>query len=124
MPEAFQRFDFLLNKRPSYTLQERFASHYARQPSLDLTKELLRIVEQVTKSGHDVIVVDQTAPELRAGNFFCVRVLVPGLIPLTFGHMFRRTRHLTRLYHFPKDSGYTHHVLSENDLNQDPHAFP
>jgi ribosomal protein S12 methylthiotransferase accessory factor len=124
MPEAFQRFDFLLNERPAHTMQERFAAHYARQPSLDLTKELLRLVEQVKKNGHEVIVVDQTAPELRANNFFCVRVLVPGLIPLTFGHQFRRTRHLTRLYHFPQKSGYTDRVLSESDLNQDPHAFP
>ncbi len=124
MPEAFQRFAFLLNERPACTLQERFASHYARQPSLDLTEELRRVVAQVTKSGHDVIVVDQTAPELRDLNFFCVRVLVPGFVPLTFGHRFRRTRHLTRLYHYPKDAGYADRVLNENDLNQDPHAFP
>ncbi len=124
MPEAWSRFAFLLTSRPAFSLQERFATAYARQPALDLTEELMRLVMQVTQRGHDVIVVDQTAPELRADNFFCVRVLVPGLLPLTFGHRFRRTRHLPRLYHYPKNAGYTDRVLTEADLNPDPHAFP
>lgn len=124
MPEAFPSFAFLLAEKPLYTLQERFAPHYARQPSLDLTEELLGLVEKVRQKGHDVLVVDQTAPELREGNFVCVRVLIPGLLPLTFGQRFKRTRHLKRLYTLPKALGYADHILSEGDLNPDPHTFP
>ena len=124
MPNAFSRFSFLLAEQPLQTMQERFAAHYARQPSLDLTEELFRLVEQVSRCGHDVIIVDQTSPELRAGGFWCVRVLAPGLIPLTFGHLFRRTRHLDRLYRLPQELGYADHILTESELNPDPHAFP
>ncbi len=124
MPEAFSRFAFLLAERPLQTLQERFAAHYARQPSLDLTEELLSLTKKVIHRGYDVVIVDQTSPELRAGNFSCVKVLVPGLIPLTFGHAFRRTRHLHRLYCLPKELGYTDHDLTSAELNTDPHAFP
>jgi ribosomal protein S12 methylthiotransferase accessory factor len=124
MPEAFSRFAFLLAERPLQTLQERFAAHYARQPSLDLTEELLSLIKKVIHRGYDVIIVDQTSPELRAGNFSCVRVLVPGLIPLTFGHAFRRTRHLHRLSCLPKELGYTDHDLTDAEMNTDPHAFP
>ncbi|HJT55956.1 MAG TPA: TOMM precursor leader peptide-binding protein [Ktedonobacteraceae bacterium] len=124
MPEAFSRFSFLFGEQPLQTMQERFAAHYARQPSMDLTEELFRLVEQISYHGHDVIIVDQTSPELREAGFCCVRVLVPGLIPLTFGHLFRRTRHLDRLYLLPKELGYADHILTESELNPDPHAFP
>jgi ribosomal protein S12 methylthiotransferase accessory factor len=124
MPEAFARFSFLLAERPVYSMQARFAAWYARQPAPDLTQDLRSLIEQVAGCGHDVIVVDQTSPELRAAQFWCVRVLAPGLIPLTFGHRFRRTRHLDRLYRIPQELGYTDHRLCAAELNPDPHAFP
>jgi ribosomal protein S12 methylthiotransferase accessory factor len=124
MPEALPRFQFLLEERPVQTMQERFAAHYARQKPNDLTEELLAIAQHVIQQGYDVIVVDQTAPELQAGGFSRVRVLVPGLVPLTIGHLYRRTHNLPRLYQLPQQLGYTDHILTEADLNTDPHAFP
>jgi ribosomal protein S12 methylthiotransferase accessory factor len=124
MPEAFARFAFLLAEQPLQTMQERFATQYTRQPSADLTEELMALVQQVNERGHDVLIVDQTLPELREDNFCCVRVLVPGCIPLTFGHLFRRTQHLERLYRLPQATGYADHRLTEAELNPEPHAFP
>lgn len=124
MPEAFTRFSFLLADRPCQTMQERFATAYARQPAADLTEDLVYLMQQVSRRGHDVIVVDQTSPALRAEHFWCVRVIAPGLIPLTFGQRFRRTRCLDRLYRIPRELGYTDHILTETELNPDPHAFP
>ncbi|MFI6596580.1 TOMM precursor leader peptide-binding protein [Nonomuraea sp. NPDC050536] len=57
----------------------------------------------------DVVVVDQTTPEHRARDFSCVKVLVPGAIPMTFGHHHRRTAGLSRLPAAP---------------NPHPHPFP
>jgi ribosomal protein S12 methylthiotransferase accessory factor len=42
-------------------------------------------------------VVDQTMPEAGRHGLACVRVIVPGLVPMTFGHPHRRTRDLPRL---------------------------
>jgi ribosomal protein S12 methylthiotransferase accessory factor len=39
---------------------------------------------------NNVIVVDQTTPEHRAGGCSCVKVIVPGMLPVTFGHESRR----------------------------------
>lgn len=124
MPEAFARFSFLLAERPISSMQQRFAPWYARQFAPDLTEDLYGLIARVERCGHDVIVVDQTSPELRDAQFCCMRVLVPGLIPLTFGQRFRRTRSLDRLYRVPQELGYTAHRLSAAELNQDPHAFP
>ena len=124
MPEAFSRFTFLLAERSLQSMQNRFSAFYGRQPSSDLTEEFFALARQVIERGYDVVVVDQTSPELRAGNFTCIRVLVPGLIPLTFGHAFRRTRGLKRLYRLPKELGYVDHELTETEINTDPHAFP
>jgi len=124
MPEAFSRFQFLLEEQPLQSMQTRFATQYARQPSLDLTIELAGITTEVIQRGYDVIIVDQTSPELQADGFAGVRVLVPGFVPLTIGHRFRRTHNLPRLYHLPCELGYIDHILSEADLNPDPHAFP
>jgi len=124
MPEAFSRFAFLLEEQPLRSMPEHFAQRYMRKRYGDLTEELQAFIAEIIRRGYDVLVVDQTSPELQQENFAAVRVLVPGFVPLTIGHQYRRTYHLPRLYHLPQELGYTDHVLCEADLNPDPHAFP
>ena len=63
----------------------------------DLTADLFAMTDAVIAAGMDVVVVDQTTPEHVAGGFSCVKVLVPGALPMTFGHRYRRLDHLPRL---------------------------
>ncbi|HLI05741.1 MAG TPA: TOMM precursor leader peptide-binding protein [Ktedonobacteraceae bacterium] len=124
MPQAFPRISFLLQGQAQQSMQERFAAQYATGPSPDLTQDLMRAVERVLARGYDVVVVNQTAPELQATGLHCVRVLVPGLVPMAFGHDFRRLYGIERLYRLPVELGYSDHVLSEAELNPYPHPFP
>lgn len=124
MPSAFDRVSFLLRGQLAEPLSARFAAHYARPPHQDLTQDLSDMVERVISCGYDVVVVDQTAPELGASDLYCARVLVPGLLPMTFNHEFQRAQSLERVYRMPQELGYADHILTPDELNPYPHPFP
>ncbi|MEU4116181.1 TOMM precursor leader peptide-binding protein [Kitasatospora sp. NPDC028055] len=90
----------------------------------DLIGDLTELVGRFTGTGLDVVVVDQTSAEHRAGGLSCVKVLVPGTLPMTFGHRFRRTHGLPRLLTVPRLLGHRDRDLTPADLNPDPHPFP
>jgi hypothetical protein len=46
--------------------------------------------------------VDQTTPEHAASGLSCVKVLSPGLLPMTFGHHLRRVNGLDRALRPPR----------------------
>ena len=79
----------------------------------------LRALEQ---RGLDAIVVDVTLPEVLRAGLRVVRVIVPGLIPLTFGHRYA-AKGGQRLYTVPVTLGYARQALAEADLNPAPHPF-
>jgi ribosomal protein S12 methylthiotransferase accessory factor len=70
----------------------------------------------------DAIVVDVTLPEVLQAGLRVVRVVVPGLIPLTFGHRYA-AKGGPRLYTVPVTLGYAGRALAEADLNPAPHPF-
>lgn len=124
MPSAFSRMSFLLQDQPLQSMQQRFARQYATPPSSDLTEDLEQLAGRILDDGYDIVIIDQTAPELQLADLRCVRVLVPGLVPMAFGYDFRRLHGVDRLYRFPKEMGYTDHVLTGAELNPYPHPFP
>jgi ribosomal protein S12 methylthiotransferase accessory factor len=50
-------------------------------------------------------------------------VLIPGTLPLTYGHRRRRLRNLPRLLTLPHRLGHIDAPLSPADVNQLPHPF-
>jgi ribosomal protein S12 methylthiotransferase accessory factor len=121
-PTAFDRLDFLTNSD-----QVRSFADLSRPDTFrnaDLSGDLLELVGRYLDCGLDVIVVDQTASEHRAGDFACVKVIIPGTLPMTFGHQFRRVEGLPRLYEVPRLLGYRSRRLGPEDINLHPHPFP
>jgi ribosomal protein S12 methylthiotransferase accessory factor len=92
--------------------------------NIDLTDDLTEVVRRLLRHGLDVVVVDQTSPEHRAGGFSCVKAIVPGMLPMTFGHDNRRIHGLPRLFEVPKLLGYRDRALLPQDVNPHPHPFP
>ncbi|MGR6919176.1 TOMM precursor leader peptide-binding protein [[Actinomadura] parvosata] len=90
----------------------------------DLTRALAETVRRYVDTGLDVIVIDQTGSEHRAGGFACVKVLIPGTLSMTFGHDNRRVDGLPRLLTMPRLLGYRARDLAPGELNLDPHPFP
>lgn len=96
VPEAIDRFGFLL-ERDTTPVSLGDVAATLRSDSIDLRADLETALQGFTDTGLEVLVVDQTMPELAAVGLVCVKVLVPGLLPMTFGHQNRRTEHLPRL---------------------------
>ncbi|MEU5576258.1 TOMM precursor leader peptide-binding protein [Streptomyces huasconensis] len=123
-PEAFDRLEFLLRPRDRMPLDRAAARHLPPDRYADLRQDLADVTSRVEAAGLDVLVVDQTTPDHRMGGFRCVKVLVPGALPMTFGHWARRLNGLDRLLRPPAAQGQAAAPLTRADLNPHPHPFP
>lgn len=122
LPQAQERLQFLLDdNRPLRTFEEEF-DQGARHT--DLTDDLKEYLNAFRRLNLDVIVVDVTAPEIKRNGLHCVKVLIPGMLPMTFGHRFTRLAGLERVLRIPAELGYVKEPLEIDDLNPYPHPFP
>jgi ribosomal protein S12 methylthiotransferase accessory factor len=124
--EASARLDFLTTAAQSRNFADIRRRHGVADAfrNTDLTDDLTEVVRRLQRHGLDVVVVDQTTPEHRAGGFSCVKAIVPGMLPMTFGHDNRRIHGLPRLFEVPKLLGYCDRALPPQDVNPHPHPFP
>ncbi|SHE49760.1 ribosomal protein S12 methylthiotransferase accessory factor [Seinonella peptonophila] len=121
LPEAEERFDFLLDTRtPVQTFDE---LRWAIDPN-DITCDLRKMLTKFKDLDMNVIVINQTTPELKRNNLYCVKVLIPGMLPMTFGHHLTRLTGLDRVRNVPMQLGYVQRPLSLEELNPHPHPFP
>lgn len=122
LPEAEIRLKFLLeDNRPLRTFEEEFKL----QPKFsDLKDDLEDILQRFRKLNLEVIVVDQSTPVTKRNGLFCVKVLIPGMLPMTFGHHLTRVKGLERVLTVPMKLGYKKQPLSFAQLNPHPHPFP
>jgi ribosomal protein S12 methylthiotransferase accessory factor len=119
---AFDRFGFLLGSTKVRSLADIATPHEYR--NTDLRDDLQSVIGRYLGTGLDVIVVDQTTDEHRAGALSCVKVIIPGTLPMTFGHPMRRVEGLPRLYDVPRLLGYRPDRLDADSVNPHPHPFP
>lgn len=114
-PDQRDAFNFLLDGTEKRKLAD--VPHLATgQPATDLAL----VVQRLKTLGHEVLVVELTTDEARDAGFRVVRVLVPGLMPLSFVHSARYLGH-PRLYDAPANMGYQ--VNGEPELNHNPQPF-
>lgn len=122
LPEAEERLRFLLDdNRPLRTFDQEFS---LKKGHADLTEDLKEILHVFRQLGLDVIVVDQTSPEILRNGLFCVKVLIPGMLPMTFGYRHTRLTGLERVLRVPMELGYVKKPLTTEQLNPHPHPFP
>ncbi|MEU9874042.1 TOMM precursor leader peptide-binding protein [Actinomadura sp. NPDC048021] len=128
--EAYDRLGFLTEEPATCAMRDLAARRDGelRGPggfhNDDLRDDLAGLVRRYTDGGMDVVVVDQTTPEHQAGRLACVKVLIPGTLPMTFGHQHRRTHGLPRLRDVPHRLGHTARPLRHDEMNDHPHPFP
>lgn len=122
LPEAFERLEFLYNTPHRQTFEEAFGSFCQAQPVGDLLDDLNDVIARYMRTGIDTIVVDQTTPEHRLSKLSCVKVLMPGMLPMTFGYHARRAFSFERLHRLLHQSGYASSTLI--GINPHPHPFP
>lgn len=122
LPQAEERLQFLLDEnRPLQRFDETWKQ---KKGHADLTADLQELLQAFRRLQLDVIVVDQTTPEIRRNGLFCVKVLIPGMLPMTFGHHLTRVTGLERVLTVPMELGYVKKPLTFAELNPHPHPFP
>ena len=96
--EARPHWEFLDSPTGTVSAEEFADGRPSSFAGADLTAVLRERLDAVHALGLDVIVVDQSsAPYADAAGVRSVKVIVPGALPMTFGHTHRRTRSLDRL---------------------------
>ena len=120
--EAEERLNFILNDHgPLRT----FAQEFKQPPSHpDLKDDLQDILQRFRTLNLDVIVVDQSTSITKRNGLFCVKVLIPGMLPMTFGHHLTRVKGLERVLTVPMKLGFAEKPLTYEGLNPYPHPFP
>jgi ribosomal protein S12 methylthiotransferase accessory factor len=124
LPEAWPRLDFLYQRERIRPFAEAFPPAIRLPPQATVLAQLTEALDRYRAGGLDVIVVDQTAPEHRAAGLACVKAIIPGTLPMTFGHRFRRAASLPRLGAVPVQLGYRARPLTHDEINPHPHPFP
>jgi ribosomal protein S12 methylthiotransferase accessory factor len=100
LPNTEDRLHFLLDQdRPLRTFEEVFTPIVLHA---DLTDELQGVLQQFRRLNLDVIVIDQSTPETLRNRLHCVKVLIPGMLPMSFGHHLVRLTGLDRLLNVPR----------------------
>ncbi|MGW3149197.1 YcaO-like family protein [Streptomyces sp. NPDC001177] len=123
LPQAQPRMEFLFTGPAEVPWHERWPG--APEPAADLTLLLERTVDRLAGEGVEVIAVTQDEPGVRDRlGLHCAKVIVPGTLPMTFGHVNRRTAGLDRLLEVPHRLGRTARPPRRDELPLDPHPFP
>ncbi|MYS23174.1 ribosomal protein S12 methylthiotransferase accessory factor [Streptomyces sp. DvalAA-14] len=129
-PLAARRLDFLLSpqdqdqKAAGRRDLRDMEARYAWPRHTDLRADLDEVVRRFSASGLEAIVVDQTTPVHAASGLSCVKAVVPGLLPMTFGHQLRRVAGLDRVLSVPRALGRAAGALGPDGINPHPHPFP
>jgi ribosomal protein S12 methylthiotransferase accessory factor len=122
LKQAEERLNFLLDDgRPLRKFDEEFKPMAGNS---DLTDDLKAMLEAFRQLNLEVIVVDQTTPETMRNGLHCVKVLIPGMLPMTFGQRLIRLTGLERVLRVPVELAYTKEPLRPEQLNPYPHPFP
>ncbi|WP_206916319.1 TOMM precursor leader peptide-binding protein [Alicyclobacillus suci] len=128
LPEASPRWAFLLrpeNRTRAQSVEDVYQDVARRYQlhSRDIRRILNAVLDDLHDRGFDVIVLNQTSPEVSYAGLHVVKVFIPGMTPITFGYGAQRVRGLRRLFELPQRMGYAKRALTEDDLNQDCHPF-
>jgi ribosomal protein S12 methylthiotransferase accessory factor len=119
-PDSFGRLTYLFSRPGRVPLKRRFASWYRDRSGDDLAAIFTGLCDRVLADARDVLIVNQSFGEMEAAGFNCVKVLAPGLTPVSFGHQHRRIS-LERIRRY---AGPAFAPATEADINPYPHNFP
>jgi ribosomal protein S12 methylthiotransferase accessory factor len=120
LSETLPRLDFLFEGE-----KISLSACQAECPSMrerDVTRELEMQIDKVLRVAKDVILVIQDFAAMAKVGVSCVKVLAPGLTPVTFGHQYRRFD-IARLNHAARARGHAG-LRDSTAVNPDPHNFP
>jgi ribosomal protein S12 methylthiotransferase accessory factor len=122
LPESLDRLRFLERSGVAQSAAQIFSAIEQTWTSMEITTDLNQLISSVCQVASDVVIVDQTSTILDPLGLHCVKVLAPGMLPVTFGHQYRRIspHRLARARSYLDAKGEG----SEPVINPFPHNFP
>jgi ribosomal protein S12 methylthiotransferase accessory factor len=125
LPEMLDNARFLYQNPQVLPIEEAYRQwNRARPENLDLLADLQYCLQLVQKLKMDVIVVDQSCPQEEQVGLKTACVIVPGLMPITFGYYRERAQELPRLRTVPRTAGFLEKDFDPALMNTIPHPFP
>jgi ribosomal protein S12 methylthiotransferase accessory factor len=124
--KTVERLDFLLSPGPVATAVpfREWAAAQGGSGGSPRTQYgvLTGIVERLGRSGHDVVLVDQTSPSHSSCGLVCCKVLVTQMYPMTFGH--RQARLPAEGWAQTVAAGGDAVLSARDERLEFPHPFP
>lgn len=114
-PEQRHHFDFLVQSRS----RQPISSMQGEYPADDAGR-LQWLKQRFSDLGYKVYISELTTDELKEVGLRTVRVIIPGLMPMTPVQRARFLGH-PRLYHYPEKAGFG--ALTEDQVNPAPQPF-
>lgn len=114
-PAYRNAFNFLLNTPNAKPLADIAIDAPADEPG-----QLKYLLDRLAAMGMDVAAIDLTTDELRELGIWVVRVVIPGLMPMSTVQRGRFLGH-PRLYQYARDAGLAN--FTEKDVNPVPQPF-
>lgn len=124
LPQARQRFDFLLGQRDPALSAVESPVPGLLTPRGDIAADLAAMLTTAQRAGREVIVADHTTVELLRLGLRCLKAVVPGTAPMTFGHLHRRMPGAETLRAFRLRNGVDPAQASTKEVRHEPHPFP
>ncbi|MET7640225.1 TOMM precursor leader peptide-binding protein [Streptomyces sp. NPDC005438] len=118
--EARPWFSFLLEETP----QVATPAPALLEPVGDIAADLATMLAAARRDGQEVLVVDHTTSELHRLGLRCVKAVVPGTVPMTFGYRHRRLPLPENLNAFRARNGMGHQEFTVEEVRHEPHPFP
>ncbi|WP_433346246.1 TOMM precursor leader peptide-binding protein [Microtetraspora malaysiensis] len=123
LPEAAGGYRFLLSGQAGTVDAAELGDDEAPRIATDLWTVLNHYVARLRRLGLELIAVDQSDRRIRDRlGLHAAKVIVPGTLPMTFGHRNRRVRGLPRLWEVPRRLGRSPTRSSDDPAL--PHPFP
>lgn len=124
-PDALERLSFLTSLGEKKTLRTLHPEWYETETfkNQDLTEDLNQLLHRIYKHYEDVYVVDLSGDLLKSFELRCVKVFIPGMLTMTFGHQHRRLDE-SRILQAPVLAGRVDSPLAMDNINPYPHPFP
>lgn len=116
-----QRLNFIQCDRNPVPIRDLYAHNGLRDKfnHLDLKRDLENLIQLVLQYYSDVLIVNVTPQHIEEAGLCAVKVIVPGMLPMTFGNQHKRVIH-NRLLMERQRRGLSERFI----VNQDPHPFP
>jgi ribosomal protein S12 methylthiotransferase accessory factor len=104
------------------TGEKKRVEQLANRSGGNAAEDLDRCAADLATKGHRAAFVELTTPDLVDYGVHVVRVIVPELQPVHFGHGQERLGG-ERLFKLPQQLGFVESVRTESDLNPCPHPL-